>query len=71
MSPRFKYKIKVSRPDGSTVHGVMRANSRSEATESITLPPGFFIHSIEDVPINHACFYDTEFDLMLKAKGQQ
>jgi len=64
----LKFKVQVSRRDGSTVHGVIRAFSHHAAIEQLRLPVGYSLAKCEEIPVHQACFFDREFDGFLPTR---
>lgn len=62
---RSKFKVQVSRPDNSTIHGVLYANTRGQALEQLSLPTGYTLASCTEISLHQACFYDREFQCCL------
>jgi hypothetical protein len=65
-----KFKVQIERPGGGLIHGVLWAGSKADAQELLHLPAGYKIHKFEEVELNHAVFYDLEFEKYL-AGGKQ
>ena len=65
---KSKFKVQVSRPDGSTIHGGVLAVDREEAAGLVHLKPGYSLKLVEELPSNQAYFFDKEFEQFIDAK---